>query len=356
MFDRRNGRIDTESVFCFYPEDEIAKFQNSGRIKDSITLIPCCICNRYSQYCIDPYIALAWGVLFLSYSFSLGVWRYLSSMNSRTNPTPSLCLIFNAEFDGFIRIIKNIMKFATICNLSFLGVLLITSCKSSKEVQSSMNSYPQYQQQYQSRNEPDSDGFVEIKKSPMEELALAIGTNEIRAYGSAESGNAQMAYNAARAQATAALKEKIEVYVRAGLDQYSQEVGVNNEYTLDESTRNQIITAVKGIINGASVLDSRKMYNPNSKRYKYEVCMKYDRAGILSVMQQQSARIRNNEKQFEADMKEAWDALDAENNRETLGEQQKQRNNEMEQNNLDRENNRQIERMKQQQNPVQNQN
>lgn len=239
------------------------------------------------------------------------------------------------------------MKLTTLCYCSFLGVLSITSCKSSKEVQSNMNSYPQYQQQYQSRNEPDVDGFVEIKKSPIEELALAVGTNEIRAYGSAESGNAQMAFNAARAQATAALKEKMEVYVRAGLDQYTQEVGVNSEYSLDESTRNQIITAVKGIINGASVLDSKKMYNPNNKRYKYEVCMKYDRAGVLTAIQQQSERIRNNEKKFEADMKEAWDALDAENNRISLSEQQRMRQNEMQQRNLDRDNQRSIEYMKQ---------
>lgn len=239
------------------------------------------------------------------------------------------------------------MKLTTLCYWSFLGVLFITSCKSSKEAQSNMNPYSQYQQQYQSRNEPDVDGFVEIKKSPIEELALAIGTNEIRAYGSAESGNAQMAFNAARTQATAALKEKMEVYVRAGLDQYTQEVGVNSEYSLDESTRNQIITAVKGIINGASVLDSRKMYNPNNKRYKYEVCMKYDRAGVLTAIQQQSERIRNNEKKFEADMKEAWDALDAENNRISLSEQQRMRQNEMRQRNLDRDNQRSIEYMKQ---------
>lgn len=212
-----------------------------------------------------------------------------------------------------------------------------------------------YQQQYQNQQGPDAAGFIEIQKSPIEELSLAVGTNEIRAFGSAESGNAQMAFNAARAQATAALKEKMEVYVRAGLDQYIQETGVNSEYSLDESTRNQVMTAVKGIINGASVLDSRKLYNPKTKRYKYEVCMKYDRAGILSVMQQQSERIRNNEKQFEADMKEAWDALDAENNRVSLGEQQQIRHNEMQQKNLDRENQRQIEKMKQQQNSNSNQ-
>lgn len=248
------------------------------------------------------------------------------------------------------------MKLNSFYYLSLFGFFfIVTGCKSSKDSQSSIKQPSSYYQQHPNHQEPDTDGFIEIKKSPIEELSLEIGTNEIRAFGSAESGNAQLALNAARAQATAALKEKIEVYVKAGLDQYTQEIGVNSEYALDESTRNQVITAVKGIINGASVLNSRKMYNPKNKRYKYEVCMKYDRAGILSVMQQQSERIRNNEKQFEADMKEAWDALDAENNRVSLGEQQRMRNNEMQQQNLDRENNRRIERMKQKQNVNQNQ-
>ena len=207
---------------------------------------------------------------------------------------------------------------------------------------------PVYQQQYQSQQGPDAAGFVEIKKSPIEELSLAQGTDEIRAYGQAESGNEQMALNAARAQATAALQEKIEVYVRAGLDQYTQETGVNNEYALDESTRNQVMTAAKGIVSGATILDSRKMYNPNTKRYKYEVCIKYDRAGILNAMQQQSDRIRANEKRFEADMKQAWDALDAQNNRISLGEQQQQRQNEMQQQNLDRQNQRDMQYQNQQ--------
>lgn len=207
---------------------------------------------------------------------------------------------------------------------------------------------PVYQQQYQSQAGPDEAGFVEVKKSPIEELSLAVGTNEIRAFGQAESGNEQMALNAARAQATAALQEKIEVYVRAGLDQYNEETGVNGEYSLDESTRNQVMTAVKGIVTGASVLDTRKMYNPNTRRYRYEVCVTYDRAGILSCMQQQSARIRANEKRFEEDMQHAWDALDAQNNRITLGEQQQMRQNEMEQNNLDRQNQRDMQYQNQQ--------
>lgn len=207
---------------------------------------------------------------------------------------------------------------------------------------------PVYQQQYQSQQGPDVAGFVEISRSPIEELSMAIGTNEIRAFGQAESGNAQLALNAARAQAIAALQEKIEVYVRTGLDQYAQETAVNGEYGLDESIRNQVIVAAKGIVNGASVLDTRKLYNPNTKRYKYEVCVTYDRAGIMNVMQQQSERIRANEKKFEQDMQQAWDELDAKNNRISLNEQQQMRQNEMQQNNLDRENQRNMQYQNQQ--------
>lgn len=239
--------------------------------------------------------------------------------------------------------------------------IALVSCGSARKTQDNSQQYypnyggyyPQapagnYQQQYQSQPGADAAGFVEIKKSPIEELSYAVGTNQIRAYGQAEASTEQLALNAARAQAIAALQEKIEVYVRAGLDQYNQETGVNGEYGLDESIRNQVVVAAKGVVNGASVLDTRKLYNPNTKRYKYEVCVSYDRAGVMSVMQQQSERIRANEKQFERDMKEAWDALDAYNNRVTLGEQQQMRQNAMEQNNLDRANQRNMQYQQQQ--------
>ena len=65
-------------------------------------------------------------------------------------------------------------------------------------------------------------------------------------------------------------------------------------------------------------------------------------------MQQQSERIRANEKKFEQDMQHAWDALDAQNNRVSLGEQQQMRQNEMQQNNLDRQNQRDMQYQNQQ--------
>lgn len=40
MSDRRNGWTIIESVFCFYPENEIANFNSEG-MKDNITLIFC---------------------------------------------------------------------------------------------------------------------------------------------------------------------------------------------------------------------------------------------------------------------------------------------------------------------------
>lgn len=218
------------------------------------------------------------------------------------------------------------MKNLTDIFLMSLATIMLASCGSAQKAQQGqqVNQTPQYQQQYQSQTGPDTAGYVEIKRSPIELLAMASGTNEIRAYGQAESANEQMAMNAARAQAIAALQEKIEVYVKAGLDQYMQETGVNSEYALDESTRNQVITAAKGVVKGATVLDSRKLYNPDTKRYKYEICVSLTRSGVIRAMQQQSDRIRANEKQFEADMQSAFDALDSQNTLLIQGAQQQQ--------------------------------
>ena len=102
--------------------------------------------------------------------------------------------------------------------------ILCASCGASRQAQQQQaQQYPNYggyqpqpqqgyyQQQYLSQQGPDASGYVEIKKSPIEELSMVCGTGEIRSYGSAESEKEQMALNAARAQATAALQEKIEV-------------------------------------------------------------------------------------------------------------------------------------------------
>lgn len=240
-----------------------------------------------------------------------------------------------------------------------LATIVAVSCGPSKKAYDAQyQAYPNYggyqpqqgypQQSYPQQQGPETDGYSEISLSPIEVLSFETGTNEIRSFGSGESGNEQMALNAARAQAVAALQEKIEVYVKAGLDRYTQETGVNGAYSLDETERNQVQTAVKGIVNGASLLKTRKLYNKHTKRYKYEVCMKYDRAGVISAIQQQCERIIKDEKRFEKDMQAAWDELDAQNNRISLGEQRQMRQNDMQQQNLDRQHQRDMEKSNQQ--------
>lgn len=207
------------------------------------------------------------------------------------------------------------------------------------------NQQPVYQQQYQSQQGADAAGFVEVKRSPIEELSLATGTNEMRAYGQAESGNEQLALNAAHAQAITALRKRIESFVEAAIEQYNNEAGVP---MIDASTQNVVKVATRGFVNGAKILDTRKLYNPNTKRFKYEMCVTIDRAGVMSVMQQQSDRIHVDKKLFEQDMQSAWDAIDAQNNRVSLGEQQQMRQNEMQQSNLDREHQRNMQYQNQQ--------
>lgn len=195
-------------------------------------------------------------------------------------------------------------------------------------------------------NEDDDDDYKVVKQSPIELKSMEQNTGQIRSYGTAESPNEQLAFNAARAQAIAALQEKVEVYVRYGLIQFMDQTQVNEATSFDAKTTNDIVTAAKGILNGAVVIDSRKLYNGKKKMYKYEVCLAYDKAGILSAMEAQNERILNNREKFEKNMQFAWDELDANNGKLPLREEQANRQNEREQQNLDRQNERDIKRLR----------
>ena len=189
------------------------------------------------------------------------------------------------------------------------------------------------------------DDYEEISTSPIEELAYETGTGEIRGFGQATSANAQLALNAAKAQATADLQQKIEQYVRYGINQYIDDTTVGDNSSLDEKTRNDVVTAAKGVIEGATILKTRKLYSKSKRKYLYEVCVKYDKAGILNVMEAQSERILRNRERFEKDMQDAWDELDERNGHKTAAEKRAEREaraNELDQINKDRENQRAI--------------
>ena len=187
--------------------------------------------------------------------------------------------------------------------------------------------------------------FKEIDISPIELLSYEEGTGEIRGFGQAMSSSEQLALNVAKAQASADLQKKIEQYVQYGLNHYLDDTSAGNSSFLDEKQQNEVITAAKGVLEGATILKTRKLYSESQRKYKYEVCVKYDRAGILNVIETQNERILNNRERFENDMQAAWDELDKHNGRLTSEEKRAEREarlNEMEQNNLDRDNQRLI--------------
>lgn len=189
------------------------------------------------------------------------------------------------------------------------------------------------------------EDYEVIDVSPIEELAYEEGTGEIRGYGQATSASAQLALSTAKAQATADIQQKIEQYVRYGLNQYMDETSVGETSSLDEKTRNDVVIAAKGVVEGVTVLKSRKLYSKSKRKYMYEVCVKYDKAGILSAMEAQSERILRNREKFEKDMQDAWDELDERNGRKSVSEKRAEREeriNAMKQDNLDRENQRAV--------------
>lgn len=169
------------------------------------------------------------------------------------------------------------------------------------------------------------DDFEEIEMSPIEALAYETGTGEIRGYGQATSSSAQLALNTAKAQAIADLQQKIEQYVRYGLNQYQDETTVGDNSSLDEKTRSDVVIAAKGVVEGATVLKTRKLYSKSKRKYMYEVCVKYNKAEVLSAIEAQNERILRNRERFEKDMQEAWDELDEHNGRKTSTEKRAER-------------------------------
>ncbi|MBP5643755.1 MAG: hypothetical protein J6X10_05960 [Bacteroidales bacterium] len=193
------------------------------------------------------------------------------------------------------------------------------------------------------------DDLEVIEISPIEELAIEAGTGEIRGYGQGTSASEQLARQIAEAQARVDLQKQLETSLRYGFNQYIDQTSVGAQSSVDEKVRQDVVVAAKGIMEGVTILKTRKLYSKSTRKYKYEVCVKYDKASILNAMEQQNERILQNKERFETDMQDFWDELDEINGRKTVAEKRAEREarlNEMEQSNLDRDNQRTIDREK----------
>lgn len=165
-------------------------------------------------------------------------------------------------------------------------------------------------QKYIDEYGPQSDGYSVEDISPIMQLSLETGTGEIRAYGISESRNEMFAYNKAVTHATANLRKKMELYIRYGIDMYNDELETDDGSSISNKTREQVVNACKGILEGINVIKCQKYYNRYKQMYRYEVCVKYDKENIISNIKSQDKQLLKKEKEFERDMMDAWDELD----------------------------------------------
>lgn len=165
-------------------------------------------------------------------------------------------------------------------------------------------------QKYIEEYGPQSDGYSVEDISPIMQLSLETGTGEIRAYGISESRNEMFAYNKAVTHATANLRKKMELYIRYGIDMYNDELETDDGSSISNKTREQVVNACKGIVEGINVIKCQKYYNRYKQMYRYEVCVKYDKENIISNIKSQDRHLLKKEKEFERDMMDAWDELD----------------------------------------------
>lgn len=165
-------------------------------------------------------------------------------------------------------------------------------------------------QKYIDEYGPQSDGYSVEDISPIMQTSLETGTGEIRAYGISESRNEMFAYNKAVTHATANLRKKMELYIRYGIDMYNDELETDDGSSISNKTREQVVNACKGIVEGINVIKCQKYYNRYKQMYRYEVCVKYDKENIISNIKSQDRQFLKKEKKFERDMMDAWDELD----------------------------------------------
>ena len=165
-------------------------------------------------------------------------------------------------------------------------------------------------QKYIDEYGPQSDGYSVEDISPIMQLSLETGTDEIRAYGISESRNEMFAYNKAVTHATANLRKKMELYIRYGIDMYNDELETDDDSSISNKTREQVVNACKGILEGINVIKCQMYYNRYKQMYRYEVCVKYDKENIISNIKSQDKQLLKKEKEFERDMMDAWDELD----------------------------------------------
>lgn len=209
--------------------------------------------------------------------------------------------------------------------------------------QQMQGAYPQQsmypQQQIQGQVLPSQFGQA-VQRSRVQDMALTSTGTDIRAYGRDQSAKSNFARNKAENQARMELARQIEGYARYAINQYNEETTAGGNTGIDVNEQESAITAAKQVIEGAKIIDSQEYYDNNNKTYTWEVCVAYDRAGLYSVMEEQSARIKKNKAKFEQDMQKYFDEMDHMQGRLTETEKKQAVQNQMQQDQLNQQHQR----------------
>lgn len=209
--------------------------------------------------------------------------------------------------------------------------------------QQMQGAYPQQsmypQQQIQGQILPSQFGQA-VQRSRVQDMALTSTGTDIRAYGRDQSAKSNFARNKAENQARMELARQIEGYARYAINQYNEETTAGGNTGIDANEQESAITAAKQVIEGAKIIDSQEYYDNNNKTYTWEVCVAYDRAGLYSVMEEQSARIKKNKAKFEQDMQKYFDEMDHMQGRLTETEKKQAVQNQMQQDQLNQQHQR----------------
>lgn len=192
-----------------------------------------------------------------------------------------------------------------------------------------------YQQMPQQGNQQDTPFGTAVQRTRVEDAAMTSTGQDIRSYGRDQSAKSNFARNKAENQARMELARQIEAYSRYAINQYNEEVTAGGQAGIDAVEQESAITAAKNVIEGAKILDAQEYYDPTTKIYTWEICLMYDRAGLYSVMEEQSARIKKNREKFEQDMQKYFDEMDHMQGRYTEAEKAQMFQQQMQQNDLD---------------------
>lgn len=238
---------------------------------------------------------------------------------------------------------KKIMAITAFSLLLSAGNAQAQNNNMTPEQMAQMMQMMQMMQKMQGNNNATDDGYSEELKQSRIEKRQFEDSEKLRSVGKAESRDEMMARDMAEQNARAQMQRQIETFTKDALERYRKQSQMNDAEKFMANDEQLSKTVAKGILTGCKVIDQAKYYNKNAKKYKYEVLVEYDKAGVMSLLEQQDAEIMKNKAMFEKQMQEVFDEYDMEKTGETAGMKKQKAQDAIDNANKDAEHRRAIE-------------